>query len=126
MPALSRLPLRQALSALKSGEGSSPLPTAVRSLKLRHVARNSPPGPREFARTIAPRIAYANPTLPFAVERIRDPRSRSVDPKSPDAGASWDAGKGEGGEGGEVKGARGVPEGELIVELGEWEVVLGA
>lgn len=106
----SRIPLRQAIQALKTGEGSAPLPSAVRSLKLRHVARNAPSGPRDFAKTIAPRIAYANPSLPFTIERIRDPRSKSLDDKSPDAGATWD---------GEAVGVKGVPEGELIVELGE-------
>lgn len=43
---------------------------------------------RDFLRTIAPRIAYANPTLPIAINRYKDPRSKSLDPKSPHAGAA--------------------------------------
>lgn len=59
---------------------------------------------REFIRSIAPRIAYANPTLPFHINRIRDPRSKHLNPKSPDAGAAaWD---------------NGMPPAELIVEIG--------
>lgn len=36
----------------------------------------------DFLRVIAPRIAYANPSLPFAVERIRN------DPRNADSSAS--------------------------------------
>jgi hypothetical protein len=47
----------------------------------------------EFVRTIAPRLAYANPTLPFQIDRLRDPRSKALDPKSPDAGVgAWEGG----------------------------------
>ena len=55
----------------------------------------------------APRIAYANPTVPFEVERIRDPRTKALDPKGPDVGSTWDE----------------QPEGQLTVTLGESKVV---
>lgn len=56
---------------------------------LRDLADSS-----EFLRTIAPRIAYANPSLPFIVERTKDPRSKSKDPNGPNAGAKqWEEGQ---------------------------------
>ncbi|RSH88592.1 hypothetical protein EHS25_002819 [Saitozyma podzolica] len=101
--AIRRLPLRQALETLRSGEGSRVLPPTVRGVTFRFVAKDSEPGPRDFLRTIAPRLAYSNPSLPIRVDRIRDPRTKSKDPKSPDAGAqAWDDG---------------VPSGEMVVEL---------
>jgi len=44
--ALRRLPLREALTALKTGEGSAPLSPAVKALAFRYVAKNSENGPR--------------------------------------------------------------------------------
>ena len=35
---------------------------------------------REFVRRFAPQLAYANPTIPFHVEHIPDPRRRSRQP----------------------------------------------
>lgn len=57
----------------------------------------------QFLKEFAPRIAYANPLVPINVERIRDPRSKDLNPSAPDAGAQWDK----------------QPEGELKVVLGE-------
>lgn len=130
--AIRRLPVRQAISSLTSGEGSTSLPSRVKGLRLSFVSKNSPSGPRyvfstpyrlfrevqgrpwdglsrlgvwkqvtqgskliisEFVRTIAPRLAYANPTLPFHIDRLRDPRSKALDKKSPDAGVgAWEGG----------------------------------
>lgn len=59
----------------------------------------------EFLRTYAPRIAYANPTLAFAVERIRDPRTKTVNPNNPNKGAEWENGE--------------QPGSTMVVELGE-------
>ncbi|WOO82662.1 uncharacterized protein LOC62_04G006144 [Vanrija pseudolonga] len=87
-PALRRLPLREAIAALSSGEGATRLSPAVKGLSISFVQKNAEPGPRNFLRTIAPRIAYANPTLPIAITRYKDPRTKSLDPNSPDAGAA--------------------------------------
>lgn len=42
-------------------------------------------------RSIAPRIAYANPSVPFSISPYRDPRSaeKSKDPKDPSRNADW-------------------------------------
>ena len=63
---------------------------------------------RQFLKEFAPKIAFANPTLPINVERIRDPRSKALNPKSPDAGAGvdWVDGK--------------QPEPEMIVDSGAY------
>ncbi|KAL1409072.1 hypothetical protein Q8F55_005896 [Vanrija albida] len=86
--ALRRLPLREAIAALSAGDGATVLSPAVKGISISFVQKNAEPGPREFLRTIAPRIAYANPTLPFAIHRVADPRSKALDPKAPDAGAA--------------------------------------
>lgn len=50
--------------------------------------------PSDFIRTIAPRIAYANPHLPFIVERQPDPRAKHKNPNNPDANAQpWTDGQ---------------------------------
>jgi hypothetical protein len=43
----------------------------------------------KFLSQIAPKIAYNNPQLPFVVQRIPDPRVKSLDPNSPHKGAEW-------------------------------------
>ncbi|WVR07389.1 hypothetical protein IAU60_004430 [Kwoniella sp. DSM 27419] len=86
---IRRLPLREALSELRQSSTGLQISSDVSSVTLRFVAKNAEAGPRQFLRTHAPRLAYANPSLPIHVERIRDPRSKSKDPKSPDAGAVW-------------------------------------
>ncbi|EIW67360.1 hypothetical protein M231_02498 [Tremella mesenterica] len=96
--ALNRLPFQTAVSALKRGEGSSQLPSVVKGIKMKFVARNSPSGPREFIKTYAPRIAYANPSISMSFERIPDPRSKSKDPKDKNKSADislWENGQPE-------------------------------
>ncbi|KAK8854918.1 hypothetical protein IAR55_003657 [Kwoniella newhampshirensis] len=88
-----RLPLRQALTSLRSGPGPITLSSNVSAIKLRFVAKNAEAGPRQFLRDYAPKLAYANPSLPIQVERIPDPRAKHRDPKSPDAGAVWENGE---------------------------------
>ncbi|WWD18933.1 hypothetical protein CI109_103389 [Kwoniella shandongensis] len=90
---IRRLPFRQALTSLKSGPGAVTLSSNVSAIKLRFVAKNSEAGPRQFLRNYAPKLAYANPSLPIQIERIRDPRSKHRNPKSPDAGAVWENGE---------------------------------
>ncbi|KAL7423482.1 hypothetical protein Q5752_001062 [Cryptotrichosporon argae] len=94
--AIRRLPLAAAIKAVSSGPGAERLSASVSGLNVRFVAKNSEVGPREFVRTVAPRIAYANPALPIAIDRIPDPRSRSLDPRDPGkaagAGAAWNDG----------------------------------
>lgn len=46
----------------------------------------------KFLSQIAPKIAYNNPQLPFVVQRIPDPRVKSLDPNSPHKGAEWTEG----------------------------------
>ena len=44
--AVRRLPLRQAIDTLRSGEGSSTLRPDVKSLSMRYIQKNSESGPR--------------------------------------------------------------------------------
>lgn len=44
--ALRRLPLQEAISALKTGEGSAPLPAAIKGLELSYAARAPDMGTR--------------------------------------------------------------------------------
>ncbi|OCF37784.1 hypothetical protein I316_00008 [Kwoniella heveanensis BCC8398] len=89
---IRRLPFREAVSSLRQGTEKVTLSSDVAGVTLRFVAKNSEPGPRQFLRNHAPRLAYANPTLPFTIERIRDPRTKSKDPNNPDKGAVWEGG----------------------------------
>ncbi|BEI86022.1 hypothetical protein CcaverHIS002_0603090 [Cutaneotrichosporon cavernicola] len=88
---LRRLPLQRALATLRASEGSHKLSTEVAGIAVtfRPDGKNEP-GPINFLSRWAPRIAYANPTLPFLVNRIPMPfkPSRSeykpnVDPNAP-------------------------------------------
>ncbi|WRT68249.1 uncharacterized protein IL334_005225 [Kwoniella shivajii] len=89
---LRRLPFREAVTALKTGNEKLQLSKDVKSITLRFVAKNSEAGPRQFVRTHAPRLAYANPNLQITIKRIPDPRSKHKNPKSPDSGAEWQNG----------------------------------
>ncbi|WVF72641.1 hypothetical protein IAT40_007459 [Kwoniella sp. CBS 6097] len=86
---IRRLPFREAVSTLRQGSEQVTLSSDVAGVTLRFVAKNSEAGPRQFLRSHGPRLAYANPTLPINVERIRDPRTKSKDPKNPDKDAVW-------------------------------------
>ncbi|WVQ99860.1 hypothetical protein IAU59_007003 [Kwoniella sp. CBS 9459] len=86
---IRRLPFREAVSSLRQGSEKVTLSSDVAGVMLRFVAKNSEAGPRQFLRNHAPRLAYANPTLPFTIERIRDPRTKSKDPNNPDKDAVW-------------------------------------
>ncbi|KLT39919.1 hypothetical protein CC85DRAFT_288006 [Cutaneotrichosporon oleaginosum] len=88
---LRRLPLKRALSALREAEGTHKLSSSVSGIAItfRPDGRNER-GPINFLARVAPRIAYANPTLPFLVNRIPMPFKPSkseyrpnVDPNAP-------------------------------------------
>ncbi|KAK4687500.1 large subunit ribosomal protein MRP49, partial [Tremellales sp. Uapishka_1] len=83
--AIRRLPLRQAVDSLKSGVGAIKLDPSVSALSIRFLAHNTESGPRDFVQTIAPRIAYSNPTLPMHIHRIADRRTKSKNPKGRDS-----------------------------------------
>lgn len=46
----------------------------------------------KFLNSFAPQLAYANPFVPFHVERIPDPRTKALDPNAPGKKASWPEG----------------------------------
>jgi hypothetical protein len=110
--AVRRLPLRQAIQTLRSAEGSSTLRPNVKSLTMRFIPKNAESGPRsvllpkrlytdliswyrEFIASIAPRIAYSNPSIPINIHRLRDPRGaeKSKDPKDPNRHSDWALGE---------------------------------
>ncbi|WVQ82036.1 hypothetical protein IAT38_004164 [Cryptococcus sp. DSM 104549] len=72
---LRSLTTRQIVQKLKEGPGATIINSDVSSIAIRYVAKNSAPGPAQFLRNYAPRIAYANPNLPIHIHRIPDPRS---------------------------------------------------
>ncbi|RZK29224.1 MAG: hypothetical protein EOO61_20930 [Hymenobacter sp.] len=45
--------------------------------------------------SIAPRIAYSNPSIPINIHRLRDPRGaeKSKDPKDPNRASDWALGE---------------------------------
>ncbi|ORY35410.1 hypothetical protein BCR39DRAFT_5921 [Naematelia encephala] len=71
---LRRKSVAETVQILSSGPASIPLPPSITGITFRYVARQSPRGPKEFARHLAPQLAYANPHLHFTVERFLDPR----------------------------------------------------
>ncbi|GMK58347.1 hypothetical protein CspeluHIS016_0503790 [Cutaneotrichosporon spelunceum] len=88
---LRRLPLQRALAALRASEGSTKLSAEVSGIAVtfRPDGKNAP-GPINFLSRWAPRIAYANPGLPFLVNRIPMPfkpakseYKPNVDPNAP-------------------------------------------
>ncbi|WVO17709.1 hypothetical protein L204_105407 [Cryptococcus depauperatus] len=82
--AFNRLPLQKTIEVLQSSTAAVKLSPRVRGLYMKFVAKNSPAGPRQFLREYAPALSYANPSIPFHVHRIRDPRAKHKDPNNPD------------------------------------------
>ena len=74
----------------------------------------APPHYRDFATTTLPRLAYANPSIRFTVDRKPNPRTKAKDPeiikRAEDAAAEESAS-------GEAKKKRRTP--KIVVEFGE-------
>ncbi|KAI5452576.1 hypothetical protein NCC49_000737 [Naganishia albida] len=79
---LQRLSLPQVIESLKNGTGASTtLPASVRAVSLNYVYKRAGRGVEDFISKVAPRLAYANPSVNFDIKHRSTPVTKAKDPE---------------------------------------------